>query len=73
MVANIAGPDLVIVLVVIAAVLIGGKRIPQLARSLGSAKSEFEKGIKDGGSAADATPSESKATDAAAEKPSAES
>ena len=48
MVANIAGPDLVIVLVVIAAVLIGGKRIPQLARSLGSAKSEFEKGIKEG-------------------------
>jgi sec-independent protein translocase protein TatA len=48
MVANIVGPDLVIVLVVIAAVLIGGKRIPQLARSLGSAKSEFEKGIKDG-------------------------
>jgi len=48
MVANIAGPDLIIVLVVIAAVLIGGKRIPQLARSLGSAKSEFEKGIKEG-------------------------
>jgi sec-independent protein translocase protein TatA len=48
MTANIAGPDLIVVLVVIAAVLIGGKRIPQLARSLGSAKSEFEKGLKEG-------------------------
>lgn len=46
--ANIAGPDLIVVLVVIAAVLIGGKRIPQLARSLGSAKTEFEKGLKEG-------------------------
>ena len=73
MLGEIFGPDLLIVVIVIAVVIFGGAAIPKLARSLGSAKSEFEKGIKDGGSAADATPSESKATDAAAEKPSAES
>ena len=47
MIANIAGPDLIIVLIVIAVVLFGGSAIPKLARNLGSAKTEFEKGLKD--------------------------
>jgi sec-independent protein translocase protein TatA len=38
-------PEVLIVLVVIA-VLFGGSRLPHLARSLGSAKSEFEKGAQ---------------------------
>ena len=45
---EIFGPDLLIVVIVIAVVIFGGAAIPKLARSLGSAKSEFEKGIKHG-------------------------
>jgi sec-independent protein translocase protein TatA len=43
-VANIVGPDLWIVLAVVA-LLFGGSQIPRLARSLGSAKREFEAGL----------------------------
>ncbi|MEI8050569.1 MAG: twin-arginine translocase TatA/TatE family subunit [Actinomycetes bacterium] len=67
--AEIFGPDLLIVVIVIAVVIFGGAAIPKLARSLGSAKTEFEKGIKTGASEADA-----KSSDAAkdAEAPKAE-
>jgi sec-independent protein translocase protein TatA len=47
MLAEIFGPDILIVLVVIA-LLFGGSQLPKLARSLGSAKGEFEKGMKEG-------------------------
>ena len=40
------GPDLFIVVGVIAVVVFGGSAIPKLARSLGSAKTEFEKGLR---------------------------
>ena len=43
--ANIIGPELLIVLA-IALVLFGSSRLPQLARSLGSAKNEFERGLR---------------------------
>jgi len=43
--AEIFGVDAVIVLVVVVAVLVGGTQIPKLARSLGSARSEYHKGI----------------------------
>ena len=39
--AEIFGPDLLIVVIVIAVVIFGGAAIPKLARSLGSAKTEF--------------------------------
>ncbi len=48
MLAEIFGVDGVVLAVIIAVVLFGGAAIPKLARSLGSAKGEFEKGIKDG-------------------------
>jgi sec-independent protein translocase protein TatA len=48
MLAEILGPDLLIVVIVIAVVLFGGAAIPKLARNLGSAKNEFEKGVKEG-------------------------
>ncbi len=51
LVAEILGPDLVIILVIVA-LLFGSTRLPKLARSLGSAKSEFEKGIAEGTSGA---------------------
>jgi sec-independent protein translocase protein TatA len=50
MLAEIFGPDLLIVVLVVVVVLFGGAAIPKLARNLGSAKKEFEKGVKDGSS-----------------------
>jgi sec-independent protein translocase protein TatA len=56
MVANIVGPDGLIVLVVLVVVLLfGGSKLPQLARGLGSASHEFKKGIAEGDAAADET------------------
>ena len=46
MLADIFGPDLIIVVVVLLVVLFGAGAIPKLARNLGSAKHEFEKGMK---------------------------
>jgi sec-independent protein translocase protein TatA len=43
---EIIGPDLLIIVVLIL-VLFGGSQLPKLARSLGAAKSEFEKGLRD--------------------------
>jgi sec-independent protein translocase protein TatA len=43
-VAAIEGPDLLIVLLIVL-VLFGGAKVPQLARSLGQAKREFELGV----------------------------
>jgi sec-independent protein translocase protein TatA len=41
------GPDLLIVLAIVL-LLFGGAKLPQLARSLGEAKREFEAGTKEG-------------------------
>jgi sec-independent protein translocase protein TatA len=46
--AEIFGVDGVIVVVVIIVVLFGGSQIPKLARSLGSAQSQFKKGLEEG-------------------------
>lgn len=40
---NLAGPELLIVLVVVM-LLFGSKKVPELARSLGRAKAEFDEG-----------------------------
>jgi len=45
-VAAIEGPDLLIVLLIVL-VLFGGAKVPQLARSLGQAKREFERGVSE--------------------------
>jgi sec-independent protein translocase protein TatA len=47
---EIIGPDLLIVLAIVA-LLFGGTQLPKLARALGSAKSQFEAGVRDGGHA----------------------
>ena len=62
--AEIFGPDLLIVVIVIAVVIFGGAAIPKLARSLGSAKTEFEKGLKTGGEGDDAKAADAEASDA---------
>ncbi len=66
-VGEIFGPDLLIVVIVVAVLVFGGSAIPKLARNLGSAKSEFEKGIK-----AAKTDDSAKATDVADTKPEAD-
>ncbi len=58
MLADIFGPDLLIVAIVLVVLLFGGAAIPKLARNLGSAKNQFEKGMKEGkaeGAAANGT------------------
>jgi sec-independent protein translocase protein TatA len=59
MLGEIFGVDGIIVLIVVLALLFGGAAIPKLARSLGSAKNEFEKGLDEGKkSSAEAPPAE---------------
>ncbi len=62
MLADIFGPDLLVVLLVIAVVLFGGAAIPKLARNLGSAKREFEKGMKEGNAASGSAASSDETT-----------
>ena len=45
MLAEIIGPDLLIVLALVL-VLFGGSQLPKLARGLGSAQREFKKGLE---------------------------
>lgn len=47
MLRNIGGPEILIVLVVVM-LLFGAKKLPELARSVGSATREFRKGIDEG-------------------------
>jgi Sec-independent protein translocase protein TatA len=55
MLAEIFGVDGVIVLIVVVVLLFGGAAIPKLARNLGSAKNEFEKGLGEGKKASSAS------------------
>ena len=55
MLADVFGLDAVWAIVIIAILLFGGAAIPKLARSLGSAKTQFEKGLDEGKKAGDAT------------------
>ena len=43
--AGLGAPEMLIILAVVL-VLFGGAKLPQLARSLGQAKKEFESGVK---------------------------
>jgi sec-independent protein translocase protein TatA len=48
MLAEIFGMDGIVVLIVVVVLLFGGAAIPKLARNLGSAKNQFEKGLDEG-------------------------
>jgi sec-independent protein translocase protein TatA len=52
MLAEIFGMDGIVVLLVVLVVLFGGSQIPKLARSLGSARKEFNEGLRTQSSAA---------------------
>ncbi len=68
---EIFGPDLLIVVIVVAVLVFGGSAIPKLARNLGSAKTEFEKGLKTAKST-DAKAADETATKASETKPDAD-
>ncbi len=55
--AELFGEQGIIVLIVIALVLFGSTQIPKLARSLGSAQREFKKGVDEGASDEESSPS----------------
>ena len=63
MLADVFGVDGVIVLIVVVVLLFGGAAIPKLARNLGSAKNEFEKGLDEGKKASAGLPVITTATD----------
>ncbi len=44
----VAGPELIILIIVIAVLLFGAKKIPELAKTFGKAKGEYEKGKIEG-------------------------
>jgi sec-independent protein translocase protein TatA len=69
MLAEIFGADLVIVIVIVAVLLIGGTQIPKLARSLGSAKNQFEQGLKEGHAESAKSNGTSAASDTPAQAP----
>ena len=52
---NFGAPELIIVLLVIL-LLFGGAKLPQLARSLGQAKKEFQEGATEGSKKKDDKP-----------------
>ncbi len=61
---DVFGPDLIVVIIVVAVLLFGGAAIPKLARNLGSAKTEFEKGLKENKGPQDTNTSETTETKA---------
>ena len=69
MLAEVWGEGGLIALVIIAVLLFGGAAIPKLARSLGSAKKEFEQGMQDG-QAGGPVPAAGQAPPSGAESPS---
>lgn len=71
MLADVFGVDGIIVLIVVVVLLFGGAAIPKLARNLGSAKNEFEKGLDDGkkASALSSTPASDVVSSASSNAP----
>ena len=59
MLAEILGPDIWVIIVVIG-LLFGSSQIPKFARSLGSAKREFEQGMASGDDGKDDVTTEAK-------------
>jgi len=54
MIAELA-PDVIVIVVIVVALIFGSSKIPKIARGLGSAKTEFEKGLKEGQSSSAST------------------
>lgn len=52
-----AGPETLAIVLIVAIVVFGGAKIPDLARSLGRAKGEFKKGLDEGNPSSTPQPS----------------
>jgi TatA/E family protein of Tat protein translocase len=63
-----AGPETLMIVAIVALVVFGGSKIPELARSLGKAKGEFQKGLSENEQAKAAAAAEAQGT-AQAESP----
>jgi len=50
-IAEIASLDVILIVIAVGLIVFGSTKLPKIARGLGSAKSEFEKGVKEGGDA----------------------
>ena len=50
--AEIASVEVILILVAVGLIVFGSAKIPKIARGLGSAKNEFERGIKEGDASA---------------------
>lgn len=46
--AEIASIEVILIVMAVGMIVFGSAKIPKIARGLGSAKSEFERGLKDG-------------------------
>jgi TatA/E family protein of Tat protein translocase len=46
--ADIASSEVILIVVAVALLIFGSAKVPKIARGLGSAKSEFERGLKEG-------------------------
>jgi sec-independent protein translocase protein TatA len=68
MLADLFGLDAIWAIVIIAVLIFGGAAIPKLARSLGSAKTQFEKGLDEGKKAGDPDTTSSSTSATAEEK-----
>jgi TatA/E family protein of Tat protein translocase len=60
--AEIASFDVLIILVLVGLVVFGSAKLPKIARGLGSAKTEFEKGLKEGQASSAAAAEDKKST-----------
>lgn len=49
--AEIASIEVILIVMAVGMIVFGSAKIPKIARGLGSAKTEFEKGLKEGGTA----------------------
>ena len=60
------GPEWIVVAVVAVVVIFGVNKLPQIARNVGKAQSEFKKGLKEGGAADDTVEQQASAPPSAA-------
>jgi sec-independent protein translocase protein TatA len=59
-IAEVASLDVILIVIAVGLIVFGSTKLPKIARGLGSAKSEFEKGVKEGGDASKASEDQSK-------------
>ena len=59
-IAEVASLDVILIVIAVGLIVFGSTKLPKIARGLGSAKSEFEKGVKEGGDTSSTSEDQSK-------------